>query len=273
MKDKNQNITAMKIGRLLGIVLAAFALAANFSVQASLDDKIEFTTNFANGEIAADEKIELNLSRDLSAGEGGFAVFLTDTDITVLLAVAPQKLSYTPRFLPLPPVGKFQLKIEDTKRIPIIAEGQYILLLRIEATDDKESDSDLAALGVGGGIVHSGAIAAFPMPTLKFFVSGKSEKIAGEENAPAGLSGFLSVKSNAPLIFNWKESSGAAVYRLEITDGQSKAILSAVLLSSVTIYRAPSWFWTRFKDGKIWRGASRRLTTTGKSSAGANRKD
>jgi len=234
MKDKNQNITAMKIGRLLGIALAAFALAANFSVQASLDDKIEFTTNFANGEIAADEKIELNLSRDLSAGEGGFAVFLTDTDITVLLAVAPQKLSYTPRFLPLPPVGKFQLKLEDTKRIPIIAEGQYILLLRIEATDDKESDSDLAALGVGGG---------------------KSEKIAGEENAPAGLSGFLSVKSNAPLIFNWKESSGAAVYRLEITDGQSKAILSAVLLSSVTIYRAPSWFWTRFKDGKnlAWR--------------------
>ena len=155
----------------------------------------------------------------------------------------------------LPPAGKFLLKLEDTKRIPIIAEGQYILLLRIEATDDKESDSDLAALGVGGGTVHSGAVAAFPMPTLKFFVAGKTEKIAGEENAPAGLSDVLSVKSNAPLIFNWKESSGAAIYRLEITDGQSKTVLSAVLLSSFTIYRAPSWFWTRFKDGKnlAWR--------------------
>lgn len=155
----------------------------------------------------------------------------------------------------LPPAGKFVLKLEDAGRIPVIAEGRYILLLRIEATDDKESDSDLAALGVGGGIVHSGAVAAFPMPTLKFFVAGKSEKIAGENNALADLSSVLSLKSNAPLIFNWKESSGAAIYRLEILDGQSKAVLSAVLLSPVTVYRAPSWFWTRFKTSKTlaWR--------------------
>ncbi len=155
----------------------------------------------------------------------------------------------------LPPAGKFILKLEDPKRIPILAEGQYILLLRIEATDDKESDSDLAALGVGGGVVHSGAVAAFPMPTLKFFISGKSEKIGWEETAFADLSESLSVKPNAPLVFNWKPLASAALYKLEIIDEQSKAILSAVLLSPVTNYRAPSWFWTRFKDRKnlVWR--------------------
>ena len=110
MKNKNQNITAMKIGRLLGIALAAFVLAANFSVRASLDDKIEFTPNFANREIAVNEKIELNLSRDLSAGEGEFAVFLNDTDLTALLIVAPRKLSYTPRFTPLS-VGENKLTV------------------------------------------------------------------------------------------------------------------------------------------------------------------
>lgn len=150
----------------------------------------------------------------------------------------------------LPPAGKFLLKLEDSKRLPILAEGQYILLLRIEATDDKESDSDLAALGVGGGVVHSGAVAGFPMPTLKFFVAGKNEKSGWEENALAYLPEGLSVKPNALLVFNWRELSGAAVYRLEITDAQSKAVLSAVLLSPVTNYRAPSWFWTRFGDRK-----------------------
>ncbi len=72
---------------------------------------------------------------------------------------------------------KISIKTRNPRRMPILAEGQYILLLRIEATDDKESDSDLAVLGVGNGIVHSGAVAGFPRPTLKFFVTGINEKI------------------------------------------------------------------------------------------------
>ncbi len=97
----------------------------------------------------------------------------------------------------------------------------------------------MAALGVVGGVVHSGAVAAFPMPTLKFFVTGKNERVIWEETALVRLSESLSVKSNAPLIFDWKELSVAIVYRLEILDEQSKAVLSAVLLSLVTSYRAP----------------------------------
>ena len=66
------------------------------------DDKIEITPNFANKELAPNERIELNLSRDLSAGEGRFAVFLNETDITALFTVESRALNYTPRILPLP---------------------------------------------------------------------------------------------------------------------------------------------------------------------------
>lgn len=146
----------------------------------------------------------------------------------------------------LPPVGKFQLPLEMNERMPTLAEGQYILLLRIEATDDKEADSNLQVLGVGNGVVHSGAVASFSMPTLKFFVTGKDAKTNWEENALLTPNKDLTVEINQPLVFSWKELTGAAAYRLEVLDEQDKSLLSAMLLSPITNYRAPSWFWTRF---------------------------
>ncbi len=53
------------------------------------------------------------------------------------------------------------------------------MLLRIEASDDKEGDSDLSAVGAGSGVVHSGAVAGFPLPTLRYFVgSGEGDSLA-----------------------------------------------------------------------------------------------
>lgn len=109
MKSKNQNIIRRKIRFGFVFGLAIIALSVIISTEAKRrDGEIEITPNFNNRELAPDEKIELKTSRNLSAGEGGFAVFLNDTDITALLAVEPQKLSYTPRFLPLP-VGENKL--------------------------------------------------------------------------------------------------------------------------------------------------------------------
>lgn len=154
----------------------------------------------------------------------------------------------------LPPAGKFQLPLELNERVPTLAEGQYILLLRIEATDDKESDSNLQVLGVGNGVVHSGAVASFPMPILKFFVTGKAIKTIWEENALVLPSKELTVEINQPLVFSWKELEGAAAYRLEILDEQTNSILSAMLLSPITNYRAPSWFWAKFAAKNLrWR--------------------
>jgi len=154
----------------------------------------------------------------------------------------------------LPPVGKFELKLELTDRVPTLAEGQYILLLRIEASDDKESDSNLEILGVGNGIVHSGAVASFPMPTLKFFVQGKNSNDIWTETALVLPQKDLTVDIAKPLIFTWKELENAAAYRLEILDEAENPLLSAMLVSPVTSYRAPSWFWERFTErGANWR--------------------
>ena len=154
----------------------------------------------------------------------------------------------------LQPTGKFKLPLEMNDRIPTLAAGQYILLLRIEATDDKESDSNLAAIGVGNGVVHSGAVASFPMPQLKFFIVGES---AGSQWARTGLvlpQKDAAINADNSLVFTWKEHPGAYAYRLEVLDETETIILSAITLSPVTFYRAPSWFWPRVGDGRlVWR--------------------
>ena len=128
--------------------------------------------------------------------------------------------------------------------------------MRIEATDDKESDSNLQVLGVGNGIVHSGAVASFPMPTLKFFYAGESPTRVWEETALL-LPENASPTSVQPPVFTWKPLPAAVVYRLEILDQSEAVILSAVTAAPTTSYRAPSWFWTR-AEGKTpaWRVAA-----------------
>src|SRR5262249_59605299 len=64
----------------------------------------------------------------------------------------------------LPPTGRFLLTGPDFTALPDEVAGSYLLLLRIESTDDAESDSDLAAAGVGTGTVHSGGAAGFAIP-------------------------------------------------------------------------------------------------------------
>lgn len=157
----------------------------------------------------------------------------------------------------LPPVGKFELNLENPARVPSVAEGEYLLLLRIEASDDKESDSNLLTLGVGDGIVHSGAVASFPMPTLKFFVGGKDSNEIWTETAQLTPSESMPVDKMDPLIFSWKEKEGAVVYRLEVFGVSGIPFFSAILRSPFTSYRAPSWFWTRFGETNAsWRVAA-----------------
>jgi len=62
----------------------------------------------------------------------------------------------------LAPNGKYSLPGPEVSRLPNSVNGEYLVLLRIEATDEKESDSNLTVVGVGPGVVHSGAVAGFP---------------------------------------------------------------------------------------------------------------
>jgi len=99
------------------------------------------------------------------------------------------------------------------------------------------------------------------MPVLRYVVGG------GESAPPtastATIAGALSLRfptedhvlpRDHPVDFIWTETPQAAFYRLEVEGVTGTPILSAVLSSGQTGYRAPSWLKERAGDGNLrWR--------------------
>jgi hypothetical protein len=156
----------------------------------------------------------------------------------------------------LPPTGRHTLPGPDVSRLPTAAEGLHVVLLRIEATDDKEGDSNLALAGAGSGVLHNGAVAGFPMPVLRYFVGGAMDATAG---ASSGALHLLQPAEGAllaagPAEFSWSGGPAAALYRLELSDAAGQSVLSALLQPGVGAYRAPSWLREKVPGGQIrWR--------------------
>jgi hypothetical protein len=153
--------------------------------------------------------------------------------------------------------GRYTLPGPDPARLPTGIPGQYLILLRIEASDDGLNLSDLSEVGAGAGVINSGAAAGFPLPVLRFVVGG------GDNTQRASVkSQFLLLLpidgTTFPLAqiaeFSWSEAPRAQLYRLEIEDQSQKVILSAVLKSTVRNYRAPSWLKDKDSNGTLrWR--------------------
>ena len=76
----------------------------------------------------------------------------------------------------LAPDGRVTIPGPDVRRLPTSVEGTYRVLLRIEASDDRESDSNLGDAGAGTGILHNGAVAGFPLPVLRYVVAGEGAR-------------------------------------------------------------------------------------------------
>ncbi|MEZ5416739.1 MAG: hypothetical protein R2708_05280 [Vicinamibacterales bacterium] len=143
----------------------------------------------------------------------------------------------------LPPGSRpFVLNGPDPRRLPTGADGFYYLLLRIEASDDKEGDSNLASAGAGDGVVNAGAVAGFPMPALRYVVGGeRSAPVEG--GSPADLrqlapaDGAIVAPDAAELA--WIELAQAEVYRIEIEDATGRHLLSALVQRGIGAYRLP----------------------------------
>lgn len=155
----------------------------------------------------------------------------------------------------LPPTGELTLQGPDVSKIPTAVTGQYQILLRIEATADKEGDSNLEAAGAGLGTVVNGGVAGFPIPPLRYRV-GASADAAGE----AGGFRLLGPAPDAELLetgnltFRWSTLADAVFYRLEITGPDIRPVISALLPSSVSSYQAPDWLRERAGGaGLRWR--------------------
>ncbi len=157
----------------------------------------------------------------------------------------------------LPPVGEYTLEGPPIESIPNELGGFYQILLRIEASDDKEGDSDLASAGAGDGLVHSGAVAGFPMPILRYFVGNA---LAITRPDPETGFGLLEPMLNTlldrdlDLEFSWLEHVTAVLYRLEVTTMRGAGVLSALTERGATSYSAPGWLADRAGDGGLlWR--------------------
>ncbi len=158
----------------------------------------------------------------------------------------------------LPPTGRVALPGPDPARLPTDVEGAYLVLLRIEASDDGAGDSDLDAAGSGSGIVHAGAVAGFPLPTLRYIVGAGESGLEGSElyRAPVPLEPRADSTVNAatPLAFTWMESPRAAYSRLEIERPDGQPVHSAIVPRGSGGYRAPPWIAERAGGAAIrWR--------------------
>lgn len=184
---------------------------------------------------------------------------LTEATLPAELRGTQRRFTELERFnVFLPPTGEFTLPGPDPETLPTYMDGLYLILLRIEASDDKEGDSDLASAGAGSGVVHSGGVAGFPIPPLRYYVgSGRAIGVAGEglvlllpeEGAP--------LPPDEPATFRWTGGAGASVYRLEIRDENGKLLLSALLPPSLGSYRAPPWLSERISTPTFrWRVAA-----------------
>lgn len=162
----------------------------------------------------------------------------------------------------LPPTGEYVLRGPDIDRIPTTTEGLYLVLLRIEATDDKEADSNLGSAGAGSGVVHAGAVAGFPLPPLRYVVGAGSSELAGTVRSTQlralSPAADAALGADAPIEFSWVEAGGrAAFFRIEITSAAGDDLLAAVVPRGPGVYRAPAWLRERAANGAMrWRVAA-----------------
>jgi hypothetical protein len=146
----------------------------------------------------------------------------------------------------LPPSGRFTLPGPDPSRLPTDAEGSYRILLRIEASNDREAESSRELAGAGEGVVRAGAVAGFPMPALRYVVtrgggSELAERTDPSEVAPLEPDDGAAALPGTAVAFRWSEDSRASYYRLEVVDSAQQSILGAMLPAGVLDYRSPPW--------------------------------
>lgn len=152
----------------------------------------------------------------------------------------------------LPPIGRTVLPGPDPSRLPTLVDGLYQILLRIEASDDKEADSNLGNIG-GNGVIHAGAVAGFSMPVLRYVV-GDGAGLPMQEGLFLVSPPHGATLEPGPIEFRWTQADGVQLYRLELRAATGADLHQALLQQGIGSYRAPSWLRERAAGTAItWR--------------------
>jgi hypothetical protein len=149
----------------------------------------------------------------------------------------------------LPPTGQVILPGPDPSKLPQNTTGLHLILLRIEATDDREGNSF-----TGVGTINSGGVAGFPMPVLRYFVTPSSEIPTSTSLVLLQPAPNAQLVPSQPVTFRWQGVANARAYKLEVREQSDETpILSAVLNSQTTRYIAPSWLQNNVSKPLSWR--------------------
>ena len=168
----------------------------------------------------------------------------------------------------LPPDGRVTLPGPDPSRLPSAIEGTYQVLLRVEASDDREGDSNLADAGAGVGVIHSGAVAGFALPVLRYVVAGEGARsTTGSETAfhLLGARDGDSLSSAGGFAAMWipPEEREIEFYRFELATDTGETLFAALLPRTSRRYDVPSFAVAKGTGGPLrWR-------VTGLDAAGA----
>jgi hypothetical protein len=178
---------------------------------------------------------------------------LTEATLPFADRAAQRRYSPVERFnVFVPPNGRMTLPGPDPARLPTAAGGTYLILLRIEATNDREGDSDLGAAGAGSGIVHSGAVAGFPMPVLRYAVGTGESALAASESARAlrllTPDDGAVIDADSALTVRWMEEWGASYYRIEFADANGDLIFEALVRKGAPHYEPPPFLLERVRE-------------------------
>jgi hypothetical protein len=183
---------------------------------------------------------------------------LTEATLPIEERASQKRYTQMSRFnVFLPPTGKLILPGPESWRVDESLNGLYIVLLRIEASDDGEANSDLSSVGAGAGVLNSAAVAGFSLPVLKYYVSNSGAPpaaIAGSSLLLLGPDDQATLTPSKLVDFTWSVIEGAAIYRVEVEDLQNSPVLSAILPIGIGTYRAPPWFKDRVGSTVVrWR--------------------
>jgi hypothetical protein len=188
---------------------------------------------------------------------------LTEATLPVELRSRQRRYTLIDRFeLFLPPTGDVTIAGPDPGRLPHDGDGAYKVLLRIEASDDKEATSNTG----GGALAIAGGVAGFPMPVLRYFV-GSGDTLSALAASSQALPLFTpaadaTVSSERPLEFSWIEPQEAGLFRVEV-EAETKTVLAALVKPGVARYGAPPWF-APAQKGKTLRWRVVGLDATGR---------
>ena len=164
----------------------------------------------------------------------------------------------------LPPTGAIFIEGPDPSVVPRNANGPYKILMRVEATDDKEGNSNTLA-----GVVTSGGVAGFAIPPLRYYQSSSeaSGKVAPLELKHPVADAQLTSGSNNT--FTWYSTSGASLYRLEI-GSEGSIHHTAYIEGDKSNYSLPPWLGSDTAADESWHWRVVALTKSGKQMAASD---